>query len=283
MMKMIPVEKISRNEAQPRKHFDGDALKELADSIKELGLLQPVLVRPFGDGFQLVAGERRWRACQMAGLVEMPAMVIDATDEQSFIAAIAENVNRKDMSVIEEAAAYQALIDTGKTLEEVAALFGKGRQTIQYRTDLLRLDPTLQKMAGNGQISTNMAWYLSKLSGNGQFEVLRKMGTGELKNEFEATRYAVAVNLRESESPLFDFGADEVERAAVKVKVSKWMGEVEKASAALDQLLDMDLDEIAKLGTETEILRKKLDILRSHAGQVRGHVAKAEAIVKAAS
>ena len=281
-MKMIPVEKISRNEAQPRKHFDEGALQELADSIKELGLLQPVLVRPVGDAFQLIAGERRWRASSIAGLVEIPAMVIDATDEESFIAAVAENVNRKDMTVIEEAGAYQALIDTGKTVEEVAALFGKGKQTIQYRVDLLRLDPTLQKMAGNAQISTNLAWYMSKISSNGQYEVLRKMGTGELKNEYEATRYAVAVELRENESPLFDFGADEVERAAVKVKVSKWMGEVEKASVALDRLLDMSIEDIAKLGGEAGILRQKLDILRSHVGQVRGRVGQAEAIVKAA-
>lgn len=191
MLTTLPLDRVTRNPDQPRKDFDPKALDELAASIRELGLLQPILVRPHEDGYQVVAGERRWRAAQLAGLTEIPAIVVEADDAQSFVLAVTENVARRDMTVIEEAAAYAQIESTGKTKDEIAAMFGKTPQYVAFRTQLLDLDPTLQDLVAKGQISVWLGWHLARLSTEGQYEVVRRLG--EFKNDEEAKRFAIAV------------------------------------------------------------------------------------------
>ena len=126
----LPLASIRPNPRQPRKRFAEESLKELADSIREKGLLQPLLVRPQGDGYELVAGERRYRAALMAGLQEVPAVVKDLTDREALELALVENLQREDLSPVEEARGYQALLEMGLTQEEVARRVGKARSTV---------------------------------------------------------------------------------------------------------------------------------------------------------
>ena len=139
-IRQIPVGSIQPNPYQPRREFDEEGLQELAGSIREKGVLQPITVRDTDQGFELVAGERRWRAAQIAGLREIPALVRGLSDREVMEIALIENLQREDLNPIEEAEAYQVLMrEFGLTQEEVAKAVGKGRPTIANRLRLLRL------------------------------------------------------------------------------------------------------------------------------------------------
>jgi ParB family transcriptional regulator, chromosome partitioning protein len=155
----IPVGSIEPNPNQPRQHFDEESLAELAASIRDVGVLQPLLVRPLGDGrYQLVAGERRWRAARRAGVDVVPALVRDATEVASAEQALIENLHREDLSPLEEAAAYQQLIeDFGLTHEVVAGRVGKSRSAISNTLRLLTLPPAIQQLLAEGRLSAGHA------------------------------------------------------------------------------------------------------------------------------
>jgi len=143
----IPVASISPNRYQPRDHFDEAALGALADSIRAVGVLQPVLVRPTADGYELVAGERRWRAARRVGMQTIPALVRETDDASALEHALIENLHRDELNPLEEAAAYQQLIeDFGLTHDEVAAQVGKGRATVTNSLRLLQLPPSIQRL-----------------------------------------------------------------------------------------------------------------------------------------
>ena len=150
----VPVERLEPNPFQPRRIYQPQALKALADSIAEHGLLQPILVRPAGEGYQLIAGERRLRASQMAGLSQVPVVVRRATDEQTLLLALLENLQREDLNPMEEAAAYQRLAqDFSLSQEEIAAQVGKDRSTVANLLRLLKLPGFLQKDVAEGTLS----------------------------------------------------------------------------------------------------------------------------------
>lgn len=155
----LPINEIIPNRDQPRKTFDEAALEELAESIKQHGVLQPLLVRPIpSGGYQLVAGERRWRACRMAGLNKVPVVIKELTDTETMEIAIIENLQREDLNPIEEAEGLQALIDKcGYTQEEVATSVGKSRPAIANSLRLLRLPQEVRDMTKNGEISAGHA------------------------------------------------------------------------------------------------------------------------------
>jgi ParB family chromosome partitioning protein len=143
----LPVATIRANRYQPREHFGEEQLSALADSIREVGVLQPVLVRPADDGYELIAGERRWRAARRAGLQAIPALIRTTDDASALEHALVENVHRADLNALEEAAAYQQLIeDFGLTHEQVAARVGRSRVAITNTLRLLQLPPAIQKM-----------------------------------------------------------------------------------------------------------------------------------------
>lgn len=161
----LPLSEIIPNKDQPRKTFDEKTLAELAESIKQHGVLQPLLVRPLpGGGYQLVAGERRWRACRMAGVREVPVVVKELTDTETMEIAIIENLQREDLNPIEEAEGLQALVDKcGLTQEEVAASVGKSRPAIANSLRLLRLPQEVRDMTREGRISAGHARALLSL------------------------------------------------------------------------------------------------------------------------
>jgi len=150
---------IKPNRFQPRDHFDEEALGLLADSIREVGVLQPVLVRPVGEGeYELIAGERRWRAARRVGLQTIPALVRETDDAAALEHALVENLHRDNLNPLEEAAAYQQLIeDFGLTHDEVAARVGRSRATVSNTLRLMQLPPAIQKTLQDGKLTMGHA------------------------------------------------------------------------------------------------------------------------------
>ncbi|HEX6395616.1 MAG TPA: ParB/RepB/Spo0J family partition protein [Acidimicrobiales bacterium] len=155
----IPVSAIRANTHQPRSMFDEESLASLTASVREVGILQPVLVRTIGDGsYELIAGERRWRAAKRAGLPTIPAIVRDISDVQSVEQALIENLHREDLNPLEEAGAYQQLIeDFGLTHDQLAGRVGKSRAAVTNTLRLFQLPPAVQKLVGDGQLSAGHA------------------------------------------------------------------------------------------------------------------------------
>jgi len=154
----VPINQIEVNPNQPRKVFDFTALDELAASIKASGVIQPIIVRRFGVGYQLIAGERRWRAARQAGLERIPAIVRDATDAQSIEIALVENLLREDLNPIETAQGYQKLLaEFGWTQEELAQRIGKDRTSIANSLRMLKLPEEIQADLRNGRLTMGHA------------------------------------------------------------------------------------------------------------------------------
>lgn len=154
----LPVEKLVPNPDQPRKLFEPEALAELAASIKEKGVIQPLIVRPMGEQYQIVAGERRWRAAQRAQVHDVPVIVRDLTDTEVLEFAIIENIQRADLNPIDEAMGYRALIDTfGHTQEKVAEAMGKSRSHIANLLRLLSLPQDVIAMLRDGKLTAGHA------------------------------------------------------------------------------------------------------------------------------
>lgn len=158
-IRQLPLDAISPSPHQPRSNFDDQTLAELADSIRSAGVVQPILVRATGDEhYQIVAGERRWRAAKLAGLHEVPAIVRELTDAQSFELALVENLQRQDLAPLERAAAYQHYLDAfGGTIEELATRLGESRANVSNYMRLLKLSPEICYMLGAGQLGMGQA------------------------------------------------------------------------------------------------------------------------------
>ena len=155
----LKISEIEPNRDQPRREFDSAALSELADSISQHGVLQPLLVRPIvSGGYRIVAGERRWRAARMAGLSEVPAVVREMSDTEEMVFALIENLQREDLTPLEEARGYRTLIETqGFTQEEVSQTVGKSRPAVTNALRLLNLPEDLQEMLEAGKLSAGHA------------------------------------------------------------------------------------------------------------------------------
>ena len=162
----LPITDVESNSSQPRKYFDDAALAELADSIRQHGIIQPLTVRKLSSGYyQIIAGERRWRAARLAGLKEVPVTVIEADDRKAAELAMIENLQREDLNPIEEAAGYRTLIDQyHMTQEEAANRVGKSRSAVTNVLRLLDLAPEVQQLVENGQLSAGHARALVPLS-----------------------------------------------------------------------------------------------------------------------
>lgn len=158
-VKNLPVEDVVANPEQPRKHFSDDALTELADSIREKGVIQPLLVEEQPDGtYQIVAGERRYRASKLAGITTVPAIVRSFSPDEKLEIALIENIQREDLSAIEEAKAYKSLMETsGLNQEALAKRLGKNRSTVANAVRLLKLPPVVQTAIDEGKLSAGHA------------------------------------------------------------------------------------------------------------------------------
>jgi ParB family chromosome partitioning protein len=174
----LALEDIRPAEIQPRRDFDEAGLRDLAESIEESGVIQPLVVRQVGDGYELIAGERRWRAAQMAGEEQVPAVVKDVTDAEAYALALVENVQREDLNAMEEATAYARLLEEYDfTQAELAQQVGKSRSTIANSVRLLTLPQTVCDMVASGELSAGHARTLVGLSS----DIARRLATRIVK------------------------------------------------------------------------------------------------------
>ena len=186
--RLVKISSVEPNLNQPRRHFDEDALLELSESIKQYGVLQPLLVSDKKDYFEIIAGERRWRAAKMAGLKEVPVVIREYTKQQTMEIALIENVQREDLNAIEEAKAYQRLIQEFELKqEEIAARVGKSRVTITNSMRLLKLDERVQEMLIQNQIT------------GGHARALLTVEDGELQYKLAGKIIAENLSVREIE------------------------------------------------------------------------------------
>lgn len=176
----IAVALIRPNQFQPREHFDEEELATLTESVREVGVLQPVLVRAAGDGYELVAGERRWRAARRVGLQHIPALVRDTDDASALEHALVENVHRADLNALEEAAAYQQLSEEfNLTHEEIAKRVGRSRSAVSNSLRLLQLPPSVQRLVRDRSISMGHARALLATPDRARQEQLAKQIVAE--------------------------------------------------------------------------------------------------------
>ncbi|OHV80786.1 ParB/RepB/Spo0J family partition protein [Rhizobium sp. LCM 4573] len=154
----VPIEHVSRNPKNPRRQFDENELQDLASSIRQHGIVQPVVVRPRGERFEIIAGERRWRAAQLAGLIDIPVIVRDVDDRTALELAIVENVQRSDLNPVEEALGYEQLIaEHGYTQNDLGEIIGKSRSHVANSLRLLKLPAPVMDMLSAGSLSAGHA------------------------------------------------------------------------------------------------------------------------------
>lgn len=249
----IPIELIRRNPDQPRRRFGEAEIGELADSIREKGVLQPVLVRPAPDApgeYQLVAGERRWRASQQAGLRSMPALVRELDDRQVLEIAIVENVQRADLGTIEESLSYKALMTRfGRTQEEVAQVVGKSRPHVANALRLLTLPDEIQNFVAEGRMT---AGHARALVGHAdalrlarevidrdlnvrETEALVKRGAPETK----AAKPKAAKTGKDTDTTALEDDLSEVLGLPVEIRDAGGVGEIRIQYKTLEQLDDL--------------------------------------------
>ncbi len=236
----VAIGSIRPNPLQPREHFDEETMSSLAASIKELGVLQPVLVRPVGDEYELVAGERRWRAARRAGLQTIPVIVEDVDELQSLEHALVENLHRQDLNAIEEASAYQQLIEEFEyTHEEVAVRVGKSRAAVSNMLRLLQLPSSVQRLVAEGQISAGHARALLGTPDRGFQERLARQIVEEgltVRAVEERVRVSVGADDRQVAEP--------PEVTAAEVGLSPGPGEVGRPSSRLPPPGIVELEEL---------------------------------------
>lgn len=256
----IGIDLLMRGKYQPRQHFDKEKLQELADSIKSTdGLLQPIVVRPLANGkYEIVAGERRWRAAQLAGLSDVSCLIFNYTDEQALQAAIVENISRSDLNPIEEAQAYQRLIDEFHYLhEEVAASVGKSRAAITNSLRLLKLDSRVQQMLITEQLSEGHGKILAGVGPNDQFTLAERCiqkGWSVRKIEAEAKKLLQA-NIIPFE-PYSDANLQKLETALSEHVGNNVQVEYEKQGGGFIRIRFNNIDELEghfdRIGFKTE-------------------------------
>ena len=243
---------------QPRKYFDPELLEELSDSIKENGLLQPILVREYGDGrYQIIAGERRFRASKMAGLDEIPAIILDTDDKKVAEISLIENIQRENLNPIEEAMAFRSLAtEYGMTQEELAFKVGKSRSAIANSTRLLDLPDEVLEMVANGDISAGHGRTLLGLKNRDFMLVLANkvvefdLSVRQLEEEVKKANNAKPEkedNPEEEKTPLVDYVRElELRVQSHLGRVCKINGKGRKKSVTLFYEDNEDLDELLK-------------------------------------
>ena len=214
---------IEPNREQPRKQFDEEALAELSDSIAQHGVLQPLLVRPMPDGgYQLVAGERRWRACRMADIEEVPVVIRDLTDAQVAELALVENLQRENLNPLEEANGYKELSDKfGYTQEKISEIVGKSRPSIANALRLLNLPEDVQEMVSDGSISM------------GHARAILSLEDDKMKTDLAKLVIANDLSVRETER----IARNMVKEAPKKSKAKKRNPYYDEAELALSEVL----------------------------------------------
>jgi ParB family chromosome partitioning protein len=246
---ICPIEEIRPHGEQPRKTFNDEKMAELVASIREKGIIQPLVVRKREDHYQIIAGERRWRASQKAGLHEVPVVILDVTEDTAFEMALIENLQREDLNPIEEAEAYRHLIDRYElTQEEAARRVGKDRTSVTNALRLLRLPLSIREDVTSSRMSMGHARALLGLEDNADMleareQVLRKKlsvrDTENLVRKIKSFGIAPAEKTRPAPDPQILYLADELQRSLgtqVKILPQKKGGKIEISYFSADDL-----------------------------------------------
>ena len=252
----LPISQVETCSSQPRKRFDDESLQELADSISQHGIIQPLTVRKLSSGYyQIIAGERRWRAARLAGLQEVPVIVIEADDRKAAELAMIENLQREDLNPMEEAAGFQSLIESyHMTQEEAAQRVGKSRSAVTNALRLLGLTPSVRKLVEEGKLSAGHARALVPLSPSLQESAANAIVSGGLSvRQTEALVKRLSAEKKEAQAK----DPDEVDYLAeaqnelkarlcrgVKIVPGRKKGRIELEYYGVDDLNDM-LDALA--------------------------------------
>ena len=252
----VPISQVESYSGQPRKHFDEESLQELADSITEHGIIQPLTVRKLSSGYyQIIAGERRWRAARLAGLQEVPVIVMEADDRKAAELAMIENLQREDLNPMAEAAGFQSLIETyHMTQEEAAQRVGKSRSAVTNALRLLGLSPSVRKLVEENKLTAGHARALVPLSPSLQESAANAIIAGGLSvRQTEALVKRLSAEKKEVKKPQTD-GVDYLAEAqnelkaklcrGVKIVSGRKKGRIELEYYGLDDLNDL-LDALA--------------------------------------
>ena len=254
----LPISQVETCSSQPRKRFDDESLQELADSISQHGIIQPLTVRKLSSGYyQIIAGERRWRAARLAGLQEVPVIVIEADDRKAAELAMIENLQREDLNPMEEAAGFQSLIESyHMTQEEAAQRVGKSRSAVTNALRLLGLTPSVRKLVEEGKLSAGHARALVPLSPSLQESAANAIVSGGLSvRQAEALVKRLSAEKKEAQAK----DPDEVDYLAeaqnelkarlcrgVKIVPGRKKGRIELEYYGVDDLNDL-LDALAAI------------------------------------
>ncbi|MEV0445514.1 ParB/RepB/Spo0J family partition protein [Streptomyces spectabilis] len=245
MQRALKMSQVHRNPRQPREYFSEDALIELANSINTYGLMQAIEVRPDNErgGYEIVAGERRWRAHQILGRTKIRATIISEKNElQRFKRSMSENVTREDMTPFEEAHGYQRILDEeeGATIESVAADFSKTTAYVKLRLALLDLRIEIQELVQAGKIGTQAAVQIAALNLANQGSVLSKFVRGEFNGDNEIVHFAYAMKQQQDQAVLLVVEEmteeQRTERAAAQKKARSTLDRIEQVRELLDEI-----------------------------------------------
>ena len=254
----LPISQVESCSSQPRKHFDEASLAELADSIRQHGIIQPLTVRKLASGYyQIIAGERRWRAARLAGLQEVPVIVMEADDRKAAELAMIENLQREDLNPMEEAAGYQALMEQHHmTQEEAAQRVGKSRSAVANSLRLLNLAPAVRKLVEEDKLSAGHARALLPLPPALQEKAAEAVVSGGLSvRQAEALAKRLAAEQKEkpaAQSAGGDYAAEAQKELSsklgrgVRIVTGRKKGRIELEYYGLDDLNDL-LDALASL------------------------------------
>jgi ParB family chromosome partitioning protein len=240
----VPTNRVLPNPAQPRLSYEEDSLAELADSIRAHGILQPILVRPAGSQFELIAGERRWRAARMAGLNAVPAIVLDFDEETALEVSIIENLQREDVSPLEEAGMYRKMLALGYSVRQLAGKIGKDKGYVENRLRLADAPPEIRELVSVRKDTISHAYELMKVTDE---KTRRKLATRVAAGELTLAKLRRLTGTREPKAP--SDGPKRRARTAAGVAVA--------ARNADDALLDVK-------GRLASVVDELADLLRQH-------------------
>ena len=253
----LPISQVESCSSQPRKHFDEASLAELADSIRQHGIIQPLTVRKLASGYyQIIAGERRWRAARLAGLKEVPVIVMEADDRKAAELAMIENLQREDLNPMEEAVGFQSLIVTyHMTQEEAASRVGKSRSAVTNALRLLTLTPSVAKLVEEGKLSAGHARALLPLSPSLQEKAAEAVVSGSLSvRQTEALAKRLSADPADEKKPSgqVDYAAEAQKELSsklgrgVRIVTGRKKGRIELEYYGMDDLNNL-LDALATI------------------------------------
>ena len=253
----LPISQVESCSSQPRKHFDEASLAELADSIRQHGIIQPLTVRKLASGYyQIIAGERRWRAARLAGLKEVPVIVMEADDRKAAELAMIENLQREDLNPMEEAVGFQSLIETyHMTQEEAASRVGKSRSAVTNALRLLTLTPSVAKLVEEGKLSAGHARALLPLSPSLQEKAAEAVVSGGLSvRQTEALAKRLSADPADEKKPSgqVDYAAEAQKELSsklgrgVRIVTGRKKGRIELEYYGMDDLNNL-LDALATI------------------------------------